>query len=927
MRKKYLSALLFGALLFASAGTFTSCKDYDDDISNLQEQINTINTSLDELSDKINGLGAGVTDFKYENGKLIIVTDKGTNFEVTLPEANGIKKLEIKDGVLYADGEAVGAVAGEGGAVSVEVKDGVLYINGEAQELNDEVGSKVVIVDNGDGTYTLTADGTSCVLPKASASVSIALIGDATTTNNYYYFTNLSQNTAQADATVAKGGILWGKAEKYKGGWEGLKPVAKGQLLVGQIRTVDVEVSPATFDLNTVKLTLVNTLGETAPVTVTPIVEGKKGPGLSGSRAADENGNWSLQIAMTEDVTANNIGTEFASRNENGDYAYQNERYALAIDGKVATGYDIIVDTQEQANAGDFTTASFANVEYKYKKNGKWKEWAQTTAETLPLGETTITINSAVGETAADKIYDAYIEIMDEDAAERYGITVSGMTIMASDKAGALTTFPIKIHVLDVNGNEVVSDELNIKFKTSTVAPVTFPDQTCVFMPTIATEGAFILVDMGDIFTSLTAEEADAVSGRTYEAVTWYTTVNTKTFATESTMEEGGLYAINEDAHVATGAASEIMYYASQEDALKDAMKGDKDLAIKVEKGKSKTIRTIKYAAIPMSAFKNNAYEGVSDIIIKMLDKDNNEVRKAMASVTVALPAFDDILAINNTQKLWNEAGDTYATRFDYDGTEFKISMQKPFVSKDANGTAYFDVNDADNMLYYELSYTDFAKDDQYVEINNDAYTELAGKIVSDEGKLLDSEIKVEATLYPFGKANQENLKLTKTFKLDVQSVFEGAKLVYYDENNIIDIQFGNNQYIKPGYEVNNKKYGLYVQFDGEERPYVFKTNATGIKTTLTEFNNGTQIAESILGQTLATSVPNDDVAPNIYLGDGASGVGLSIATEKGVCGDAAKSDYVLKFNNVPGSTSGTVIFNFVDGMGVQIPITVSYKK
>ena len=32
MRKKYLSALLFGALLFASTGTFTSCKDYDDDI-------------------------------------------------------------------------------------------------------------------------------------------------------------------------------------------------------------------------------------------------------------------------------------------------------------------------------------------------------------------------------------------------------------------------------------------------------------------------------------------------------------------------------------------------------------------------------------------------------------------------------------------------------------------------------------------------------------------------------------------------------------------------------------------------------------------------------------------------------------------------------------------------------------------------------
>ena len=47
MRKKYLSALLFGALLFASTGTFTSCKDYDDDIKNLQEQIDSQKTDLE----------------------------------------------------------------------------------------------------------------------------------------------------------------------------------------------------------------------------------------------------------------------------------------------------------------------------------------------------------------------------------------------------------------------------------------------------------------------------------------------------------------------------------------------------------------------------------------------------------------------------------------------------------------------------------------------------------------------------------------------------------------------------------------------------------------------------------------------------------------------------------------------------------------
>ena len=46
MNKKYLSVVLFGALLAASAGTFTSCKDYDDDIKGLQEQIDGNQSSV-----------------------------------------------------------------------------------------------------------------------------------------------------------------------------------------------------------------------------------------------------------------------------------------------------------------------------------------------------------------------------------------------------------------------------------------------------------------------------------------------------------------------------------------------------------------------------------------------------------------------------------------------------------------------------------------------------------------------------------------------------------------------------------------------------------------------------------------------------------------------------------------------------------------
>lgn len=48
MNKKFLSAALFGTLLAASTGTFTSCKDYDDDINGLQEQVDANKKTLDE---------------------------------------------------------------------------------------------------------------------------------------------------------------------------------------------------------------------------------------------------------------------------------------------------------------------------------------------------------------------------------------------------------------------------------------------------------------------------------------------------------------------------------------------------------------------------------------------------------------------------------------------------------------------------------------------------------------------------------------------------------------------------------------------------------------------------------------------------------------------------------------------------------------
>ena len=57
MKRMYLSALLMGTLTVASMSTFTSCKDYDDDISNLQGQIDKLATA-DQLAQKVSELQA-----------------------------------------------------------------------------------------------------------------------------------------------------------------------------------------------------------------------------------------------------------------------------------------------------------------------------------------------------------------------------------------------------------------------------------------------------------------------------------------------------------------------------------------------------------------------------------------------------------------------------------------------------------------------------------------------------------------------------------------------------------------------------------------------------------------------------------------------------------------------------------------------------
>ena len=95
MKRKYLSALLMGALTIASVSTFTSCKDYDDDISSLQSQIDKLNEMVSKIQGQIDK-GAILTGVSpVENGVKLTLSN-GDSYTIT----NG------KDGAKGADGAA-----------------------------------------------------------------------------------------------------------------------------------------------------------------------------------------------------------------------------------------------------------------------------------------------------------------------------------------------------------------------------------------------------------------------------------------------------------------------------------------------------------------------------------------------------------------------------------------------------------------------------------------------------------------------------------------------------------------------------------------------------------------------------------------------------------------------------------------------------
>ena len=93
MKRKYFSALLMGALTIAATSTVTSCKDYDDDIQNLQQQIDANKSTLEKISELIKS-GSVITNVEKAASGVTVKLSNGDTFTIN----NG------KDGEKGADG-------------------------------------------------------------------------------------------------------------------------------------------------------------------------------------------------------------------------------------------------------------------------------------------------------------------------------------------------------------------------------------------------------------------------------------------------------------------------------------------------------------------------------------------------------------------------------------------------------------------------------------------------------------------------------------------------------------------------------------------------------------------------------------------------------------------------------------------------------
>ncbi|MBM6944773.1 MULTISPECIES: PL29 family lyase N-terminal domain-containing protein [Bacteroides] len=455
MRKKYLSALLFGALLFASAGTFTSCKDYDDDISNLQGQVDGIKADLEDLQAQISA-GKWITNVTSIEGGFTVTFSDGQSFNIVngkdgqngAPGAAGAPgtSWEIgEDGYWYKDGEKTeykAAIDGEAGKIVVpEIKDGVWYVANEKGELEAteyKANGATYAVAEANGGFTIyapTEDGKEMLeiyCPGPASMISSIILED-------------TQGDSD-DRQNNKLELIWNKFTRPTQ-WAGPRALPANESVVYSSNSaIGIRVNPVDAPADEVAYTLVNSKNQELShikLTAKAYDDLLTLNTAQGRAAGTSNGLFTLN--MDEFTLTSGENTDFKNElaQEN-----KNEQVAFAINADYSTrsAYDIQV-TAKEGQALDKVAVkeiktSDANV-------------GNTTAEGIEvdLGKTYTIV---VPENAKGAMYDMWFEFEKADQ-ETYGIQWDNeartfKVTVDPDLVTPAKAFTMTIHTLDTKG-------------------------------------------------------------------------------------------------------------------------------------------------------------------------------------------------------------------------------------------------------------------------------------------------------------------------------------------------------------------------------------------------------------------------------------------------------------------------------------------
>ena len=796
MRKKYLSALLFGALLFASAGTFTSCKDYDDDINNLSQRVDQIASDLADLETKVNALGC-VESIEFSDGKLIVHTPNG-DVSAAMPECTGIKEVKLEGNTLYVDGVEAGKVelgSGEEGQIPViTVKDGKLYVNDQLMDI--EVGSNVVLVDNGD-TCTITVDGQSVTLMKNAAQLTSIQFEDNIT------FGGIQNSTISGGGTTR---IQWALATKATPNWAGEKgAVALNQLLIGQIATANVQVTPADYDLGAQKLTLVDSKSNEAPV----IITAKPNNLLMKGRAASANGSWTLSATIDQTkVNEGNIATAFDWDMTSGDAM----AYTLCVNGKPFTTYDFaVLPDNGKATSVNPIHINSASDFYFIDAEGRRQEGD----EDIPIGTTELLIEDSY-------LYDYYytFEGTNKSLAEQYGIKAEGKTITVPAEAAGVE-IGITVHTMSIAGDVVPSatdpvttNQVTLHIAGSEVAAETLAATTHQIVPGDALKE--IRVDFGDVFSKFPAANREAArqSGQ-FEIA-------------EANTQTGFL--VEPDWQIADKMVFNNVQYFKADGSAWTA---------------SEDILDLSYMTLNVAGdVAADAKPGDYTLEFVATDQDwtagiyGNELIKVTIPVTVKAPTFEEMF-----DKDANWTADVYTARIYADGMAAKLRYTNAFKKT----TAYADVetshigivfNAIEHNQYPITGWTnEFVTDNtQAVMTNIASGVELDKNVVyNEDGNALEvRELKDMRAYYDVfdgvtgaqmglnnTKANavkQAFTAVSNPFTTQIQEALYGVAINYYINGTPqSNVKLNNDRTITIGSKPNSGKQGLMFELNGDD--------------------------------------------------------------------------------------------------------------